>query len=197
MENDMQQQSNPNPSGFLTKYLMLGSILLVMLLAGVVVFKLSSGKIKPSEDTNSNASKAPAEESAAANNNTASSDAYKDVTCVRFTSVEEALKYIDKACVLDLSGQNLTTLPKDVLSLTKLSEIDLSNNSFTTFPKELLTLNNIMSINLTSNNISTLPVEILTNKTLQSINVSKNPIKERLNPDNVVLTQPLPPTITY
>lgn len=117
---------------------------------------------------------------------------YGEVVCRRFTSVEEALQVPDIACVLDLSGQNLTEIPEGVYGLTKLNEIDLSNNNLTSIPQKLIDMSNMVSINLSNNNISN--VADIKNKTapvitdpeatpvpfigLQSLVLSGNPISE-------------------
>jgi len=116
----------------------------------------------------------------------------KNVICARFTDVENALNFIDQACVLDLSGQDLTEIPEGVYKLAKLNEIDLSNNKLTSIPLELIDMPSIISINLSNNNISS--IAGVKNKTapvisdpettsapfigLQSLNLSGNPISE-------------------
>jgi Leucine-rich repeat (LRR) protein len=116
----------------------------------------------------------------------------KSVICARFTNVENALKYMEQACVLDLSGQDLSEVPEGVYKLTKLNETDLSNNNLTTIPQKLIDMPNMISINLSENNISS--IAGIKNKTapvisdpeatpapfigLQSLNLSGNPISE-------------------
>lgn len=97
--------------------------------------------------------------------------------CKRFDNLEEALKNIDMACVLDLSGKELTNLPPDVSKLTKLNELSLKNNNITRFPVELLSftvrhpnvnekpktigfLPDLYSLDLSDNKITTLAPQI-------------------------------------
>lgn len=75
------------------------------------------------------------------------------VACRRFTSIEEALKTPEIACVLDLSGQKLSSLPDGLDKLTDLQQLNLSNNVFTSVPSELLKIQSLMLINLGNNKI--------------------------------------------
>src|SRR3989344_7209493 len=56
------------------------------------------------------------------------------VVCKRFTNLDEALKNIEIACVLDLSKQNLTYLPGSILKLKNLTDLSLKNNKLSMFP---------------------------------------------------------------
>lgn len=53
--------------------------------------------------------------------------------------------------VLDLSGNNLNSLPPHVLTLHELRILNLSNNNFKTIPKELGKLTNLNKIITTGN----------------------------------------------
>lgn len=101
------------------------------------------------------------------------------VVCAKFDTLEDALFNSDKACVLDLSGQNLTTVPKDVYKLSKLTEIDLSNNNLTEFPYDLLSVKNIMSINLANNKISTIKAGTIIPGTIQILKLEGNNLDEK------------------
>lgn len=117
----------------------------------------------------------------------ASIEATPAVVCKRFTSLEEALKEPNIACVLDLSGQGLSSVPNDIKELTKLNEISLANNKLTEFPMALTTLHDIRVIDLSDNQISQVPKEIGNLRNLYSIDLSNNkvtsfPIEEFLTP---------------
>lgn len=96
------------------------------------------------------------------------------VVCKRFTSLDEALKNVDIACVLDLSNQNLTTVPETIIQLTKLNDLDLSKNSLNTFPSQLISISTLISLNLSNNQISNILQEISNLKNLQSLDLSNN-----------------------
>lgn len=96
------------------------------------------------------------------------------VVCRRFTSVEEALKTPEIACVLDLSNQKLTKLPENIAKLTNLTEINLSNNKITTFPTDLLNIKTLISLNLGNNNISSIPTNTVIPSTIQNLNLTGN-----------------------
>lgn len=100
------------------------------------------------------------------------------VVCKKFTSLEEALKTPDIACDLDLSNQNLTVIPTEILKLTFLNSINLSNNKLTIFPSQLLELPHLITINLSDNNIPSVPKEITHLKELQSINIKDTLIND-------------------
>jgi len=76
------------------------------------------------------------------------------VVCKRFTSLEEALKNVEIACVLDLSNQNLATVSADIKKLTKLSELTLKGNKLISLPKFILEMPTLVHIDLSGNNIS-------------------------------------------
>jgi hypothetical protein len=103
---------------------------------------------------------------------------YPNVMCRRFTDLNEALQAISIACILDLSGKDLTEIPDEITKLTKLNEINLSNNKFTAFPPQLLNIPTLISINLSKNQLTATPdVSKLTN--LQSLILTGNPIKDK------------------
>lgn len=100
----------------------------------------------------------------------------EDVICARFTSVENALEYIEQACILDLSSQNHNNLPENIDQLTNLNEIDLSDNNLTDFPAELFGIDTLMSVDLSNNNISSIPESFVIPDNIQNLNLSGNPI---------------------
>jgi Leucine-rich repeat (LRR) protein len=52
---------------------------------------------------------------------------------------------------LDLSGNHLTSLPKNIAQLTSLRSLDLSDNQLTSLPLELLQLTNLKKLDLRRN----------------------------------------------
>ncbi len=97
--------------------------------------------------------------------------------CKRFTSLGEALKAPDVTCILDLSDQNLSEIPDEILQLKILNEIILSNNKFNNFPTNLYQLKSLVSIDLTDNNIKELPQDFRTKMpAVRSILLDNNPL---------------------
>src|SRR3989338_3522530 len=108
------------------------------------------------------------------------------VVCKRFTNLGESLKNIEIACVLDLSNQNLTTVPNDITKLTKLNELNLSNNKFTSIPASVLDVSTLITLNLSNNQISKAPQNLGKLTNLQSLNLSENNFSE--NEKNRIIT---------
>lgn len=120
---------------------------------------------------------------------------YGNVTCRRFTSISEALSVPDIACNLDLSNQELSSLPDSISRLTNLTEINLSNNKFTEFPSVLLGMNQLFTINLENNKITTIPNEITTKLTrLQSLYLKGNSVSSMDVAKYQTITAPHLPT---
>lgn len=100
--------------------------------------------------------------------------------CKRFTSVEEALITPQIACSLDLSAQNLTSLP-DISKLTNLNSINLSANNFSQFPPQLLNVPTLVSIDLSNNQLAQTP-DVSELIQLQSLILTGNPIANKVIP---------------
>lgn len=98
------------------------------------------------------------------------------VTCARFTDVNHALRNVDKACILDLSGMDLSSLPADISKLTRLNVVILSDNEFTEFPEGLTEVSSLIEIDLANNKISRIPDSISKLNKLQVLNLSGNDI---------------------
>ncbi|MHC4742837.1 MAG: leucine-rich repeat domain-containing protein, partial [Planctomycetota bacterium] len=78
---------------------------------------------------------------------------------------EELIKTIKRAArdgrrELDLSGENLTSLPPEIGQLRKLTVLDLQNNYLTSLPGEFAQLKELAELDLSSNDLSSLPTEI-------------------------------------
>jgi len=98
----------------------------------------------------------------------------ENVECARFTRLENALEYPEKACILDLSGQNLSSVPEEVYDLPNLNELNLSNNNLTSFPVEAVNIKNIVFLDLSNNKISSIPDEIPNNENTVGVEVDEN-----------------------
>lgn len=79
--------------------------------------------------------------------------------------------------MLDLSYNNLRSLPDEFSHLKKLEYINVSHNIILHFPEFLQQLPALCTINLNSNNISEIHVDNFTSaQSLQELNLSDNPL---------------------
>ena len=73
------------------------------------------------------------------------------------------------------SGQNLTEMPKDILSMTHVQQLDLSNNQLTgALPAEIQHLSNLEVLNISDNKMTGLPAEIGQLSKLRILNAANN-----------------------
>lgn len=93
-----------------------------------------------------------------------------------YSSVQEAIKEPAVACILDLTGKNLSVLPQEILLMKNLRIIYLTSNNLTEFPKELLTLTNLEKIYLSNNKIKVVPKGIQQLAKLSTLNLTDNHI---------------------
>jgi Leucine-rich repeat (LRR) protein len=74
-----------------------------------------------------------------------------------FDSVIDDIGNLVKLEVLDLSDNNITTLPKSIGRLSKLKNLDLSGNNLESLPESIAGLKSLDKLNLYMNNLNTLP----------------------------------------
>lgn len=99
------------------------------------------------------------------------------IVCKLFSDIDQALKNVDIACVLDLSNQNLTDVPTEIARLTKLNELRMKNNRLTKFPAVLLQIPTLISLDFSQNQIRQIPQDLLVKlPNLQSVDFSQNQI---------------------
>ena len=89
---------------------------------------------------------------------------------------------------LDLSGQQLTTIPESVLDQIDITSLNLSNNQLVTLPPGIGKMTNLKVLNVENNRLVTLPVEIGQLKNLTSADFSNNRLAS-LPPELGTLTQ--------
>jgi|CXWL01.1.fsa_nt_gi Leucine-rich repeat (LRR) protein len=76
---------------------------------------------------------------------------------------------------LDLSGQNLTSVPKAIFEKVDLESLNLSHNKLTgSLPAEVRNLQNLKNLDLSSNSFTGVPAEIGQLKNLEILNLSNN-----------------------
>ncbi|XP_048344401.1 leucine-rich repeat-containing protein 59 [Sphaerodactylus townsendi] len=87
---------------------------------------------------------------------------------------------LPKATVLDLSCNNLTSLPSDFCSLTHLVKLDLSKNQLQQLPSDFGRLINLQHLDLLNNRLVTLPISFAQLKNLKWLDLKDNPLDSTL-----------------
>ncbi|XP_060620730.2 leucine-rich repeat-containing protein 59 [Anolis sagrei] len=90
------------------------------------------------------------------------------------------LAALPKATILDLSCNNLTSLPSDFCSLTHLVKLDLSKNQLQQLPSDFGRLVNLQHLDLLNNRLVTLPVSFAQLKNLKWLDLKDNPLDPML-----------------
>lgn len=75
---------------------------------------------------------------------------------------------------VDLSGQQLTTVPESVLNQTDITSLNLSNNQLTALPTGIGKLTNLQTLNVENNRLVSLPAEIGQLRQLKTADFSNN-----------------------
>ncbi|XP_069056175.1 leucine-rich repeat-containing protein 59 isoform X2 [Pleurodeles waltl] len=90
------------------------------------------------------------------------------------------LAALPKATVLDLSCNNLTSLPAEFCALTHLVRLDLSKNQLLQLPSDFGRLINLQHLDLLNNRLSVLPVSFSQLKSLKWLDLKDNPLDPAL-----------------
>ena len=77
---------------------------------------------------------------------------------------------------LDLSGQQLTTIPDSILSRTDITALNVSNNQLTNLPSSISKLTNLEVLNVENNRLVSFPPEISQLTKLREIHANNNRI---------------------
>lgn len=77
---------------------------------------------------------------------------------------------------MDLSNNQLTTLPNEIEFLKRLQELYLRNNQLTALPKGIGYLKKLQKLDLSRNQLTTLPKEIETLKKLEELFLDDIPV---------------------
>ncbi|MFM6580385.1 MAG: COR domain-containing protein [Dolichospermum sp.] len=88
--------------------------------------------------------------------------------------IKQAAK--DEVTELDLSNNQISSLPPEIVQLTNLQSLDIYNNQISSLPREIGQLTNLQSLDIYNNQISSLPREIFQLTNLQSLNIYNNQI---------------------
>lgn len=95
-----------------------------------------------------------------------------------YYSLEEASQNPEKVYKLNLSGQNLKAIPKEVFYFTNLQILDLSENKIEIVSPELGNLKRLQFLNLYKNRIKILPPEMQELTNLHTLYVAENRLTE-------------------
>jgi tetratricopeptide (TPR) repeat protein len=111
-----------------------------------------------------------------------------------FTDLNEALKNPYEVYFLDLSEQDLQSLPQSIGSLTNLRRLDLSNNSLTQLPESICNLQCLEDLDLENNLITGFPDCFRNLPNLKYLNIKLNELSLK---DVTDLVKFMPETILY
>lgn len=78
---------------------------------------------------------------------------------------------------LDLSNQNLKSIPKEVFALKNLKTLDLSNNNISIIPSDIIKLKRLEILDASNNKISNFYAKICALSKLRVLNLNNNSIK--------------------
>ncbi|XP_019726453.1 leucine-rich repeat-containing protein 59 [Hippocampus comes] len=105
------------------------------------------------------------------------SDNEMDLSLCNLTEVPfKELALFTKATILDLSCNNLPSLPPEFCNLTHLVKLDLSKNQLTRLPDDLGNLTALQHLDLYNNKLSTLPVSFSQLRSLKWLDLKDNPL---------------------
>uniref|UniRef100_A0A3Q1GHH7 Leucine-rich repeat-containing protein 59 n=1 Tax=Acanthochromis polyacanthus TaxID=80966 RepID=A0A3Q1GHH7_9TELE len=90
------------------------------------------------------------------------------------------LALFPKATVVDLSCNNIISLPPEFCSLTHLVKVDLSKNQLTCLPDDLGNLVNLQHLDLYNNKLTVLPVSFSQLRSLKWLDLKDNPLEAGL-----------------
>ena len=98
-----------------------------------------------------------------------------------FKNLDKALKDPNKVYILDLSGQDLDKLPRDIGRFRRVQILKLTNNNLSELPREMTRLRNLQVLYLDSNNFTKLNFDFsnpIFYKNLEKLYLGHNPLKE-------------------
>lgn len=97
-----------------------------------------------------------------------------------FIEFPKIVVLLSKLKKINLSHNQLTTLPVEVGKLQKLRELDLGDNQLKTLPDEIGQLRSLVYMGLSRNQFQTLPPEIGLLQNLEELHLFKNPLQSLL-----------------
>ena len=95
--------------------------------------------------------------------------------------IARAIETAKQTGLLDLSGNQLTSLPAEIGKLTNMTRLDLNGNQLTSLPAEIGVLTKLWQLDLSGNQLTSLPAEIGELTNLKELNLRGNHL-----PDSIV-----------
>ncbi|KAJ8028547.1 Leucine-rich repeat-containing protein 59 [Holothuria leucospilota] len=100
-----------------------------------------------------------------------------DLSLCNLTKVPvKEIAALTKATHLDLSCNQLTTLPDNFCTLTRIVRLDLSKNSLSSLPENFGQLVNLNHVDLLGNNLTRLPLSFAELENLKWLDLKNNPL---------------------
>ncbi|XP_028990130.1 leucine-rich repeat-containing protein 59 isoform X2 [Betta splendens] len=104
-----------------------------------------------------------------------------DLSLCNLTEVPvKELAAFPKATVVDLSCNNISSLPPEFCNLSHLVKVDLSKNQLTCLPDDLGSLVNLQHLDLYNNKLHVLPVSFSQLRSLKWLDLKDNPLEPGL-----------------
>ncbi|XP_069016346.1 leucine-rich repeat-containing protein 59 [Embiotoca jacksoni] len=101
-----------------------------------------------------------------------------DLSLCNLTEVPvRELALFSKATVVDLSCNNIISLPPEFCNLTHLVKVDLSKNQLICLPDDLGNLVNLQHLDLYNNKLTSLPVSVSQLRSLKWLDLKDNPLE--------------------
>lgn len=95
--------------------------------------------------------------------------------CISTDTIVERVYESIASYTVDISSQELTELPQDILKQTQIEELDISNNEMTgSLPSEIGKLKNLKILNASNNQFTGIPAEIGQLEKLEILDFSNN-----------------------
>jgi leucine-rich repeat protein SHOC2 len=97
-----------------------------------------------------------------------------DLSCNQLTSLPESIGNLTKLTKLNLAINRLHSLPDSIGNLTKLTDLDLSCNWLTDIPESISNLTKLTELDLSVNQLNSLPKSIINLSNLVKLSINAN-----------------------